>query len=87
MLACRILQQPLKGSAWHFLNNRGPFWHYGYLSASRLLFLNCMKADVHTSRAIGTAVPKSGKDKASSVVVMVILPFAYVIYKKLQRQL
>lgn len=46
-----------------------------------------MKADVHTSRAIGTAVPKSGKDKASSVVAMVILPFAHVIYKKLQRQL
>lgn len=86
MLACRILQQPLKGSAWHFLNKRGPFDTMANCQL-RLLFLNCMKADVHTSRAIGTAVPKSGKDKASSVVVMVILPFAHVMYKKLQRQL
>lgn len=31
-----------------------------------------MEADVHTSRANGTAVPKSAKDKASSVVAIVI---------------
>lgn len=35
-----------------------------------LLALKCLNADVHTSRASGTAVPKSTKDKASNVMLV-----------------
>lgn len=64
-----MLQQPLTVSAWHIPNI--PF---DTTSTCQLILhsLNCMEADVHTSRAIGTAVPKSEKDKASSVAAMVI---------------
>lgn len=57
--------------AWHIPKKRDPF---DTTSTSELIqvSLNCMEADVHTSRANGTAVPKSAKDKASSVVAMVI---------------